>query len=134
VLLTKQSRTFIAVAAFLGATAVVFAAYASHGLAQWATPAQVSQVQLAAHYQLFHAITLLLTAVLRSVFAVPTRSQRLLSISQYCFTLGILCFSGSLYCLVFLGSKLLVLMTPIGGLLLIFGWLAIIISMIFKQK
>lgn len=133
-LLTKQSRTFIAVAAFLGATAVVFGAYASHGLALWATLAQVSQVQLAAQYQLFHAITLLLIALLSSVFTLSARSQRLLTISQYCFTLGIFCFSGSLYYLVFLGSKLLVLITPIGGLLLILGWLFIVISMIFKQK
>lgn len=133
-LLTKQSRTFIAVAAFLGATAVMFGAYASHGLALWATPAQVSQVQLAAQYQLFHSIILLLIAVLGSVFALPAGSKRLLTISQYCFTLGTLCFSGSLYYLVFLGSKLLVLITPVGGLLMIFGWLAIIISMIFKQK
>nr|WP_166369523.1 DUF423 domain-containing protein [Psychromonas sp. SA13A] len=112
----------------------MFGAYASHGLALWATPAQVSQVQLAAQYQLFHAIILLLIAVLGSVFALPAGSKRLLTISQYCFTLGTLCFSGSLYYLVFLGSKLLVLITPVGGLLLIFGWLAIIISMIFKQK
>ena len=133
-LLTKQARTFIAVAAFLGATAVMFGAYASHGLALWATPAQVSQVQFAAQYQLFHAITLLVVALLGCVFTLPVLSQRSLTISQYCLTLGIFCFSGSLYYLVFLGSKLLVLITPVGGLLLICGWLSIVVSMIFKQK
>ena len=110
-LLTKQARTFIAVAAFLGATAVMFGAYASHGLALWATSAQVLQVQLAAQYQLFHAITLLVVAVLGCVFTLPVLSQHSLTISQYCLTLGIFCFSGSLYYLVFLGSKLLVLKT-----------------------
>jgi len=128
-LITKQSRCFIAVAALLGATAVMLGAYASHGLSNWASPAQVSQVQIGAQYQLFHAITLLIISLLRSVIF-----SRLLSISLYCFALGTLCFSGSLYYLVFLGSKLLVLVTPLGGLLLIIAWLSVAAAMLFKQR
>ena len=127
--LSTQSRCFIVVAAFLGATAVIFGAYASHGLSAWATSVQVSQVQTAVQYQLFHAITLLVVVLINSLFA-----HRLLSLSLWLFTLGILCFSGSLYYLVFLGSKLLVLITPLGGLLLICAWLCIGIAMLFKQK
>jgi len=128
-LLSNQSRYFIVVAAFLGATAVILGAYASHGLSAWANPAQVIQVQTASQYQLFHAITLLIVALIRSLFP-----RRLLSLSLWFFTLGTLCFSGSLYYLVFVGSKLLVLITPLGGLLLICAWLCLGISMLFKQK
>lgn len=128
-LITKKSRCFIAVAALLGATAVMFGAYASHGLSAWANPAQVSQVQVAVQYQLFHAVTLLIISLLSSVFL-----SRLLTISLYCFTLGTLCFSGSLYYLVFFGSKLLVLVTPLGGLLLIIAWLSVAAAMLFKQS
>jgi len=127
--LSNQSRYFIVVAAFLGATSVILGAYASHGLSIWATAAQVSQVQTASQYQLFHAITLLIVALISSLFP-----HRLLSFSLWLFTLGILCFSGSLYYLVFLGSKLLVLLTPLGGLLLICAWLCLGTSMLFKQK
>jgi len=127
--LTHQSRCFIAVAALLGATAVMLGAYASHGMAAWATDKQVSYVQLAVQYQLFHAITLLLIASLSAFFP-----HRLLSASLWAFTLGILCFSGSLYYLVFVGSTLLALITPIGGLLLITAWLCVAMSMFFKQK
>ena len=128
-LITKQSRCFISIAALLGATAVMFGAYASHGLSTWANTAQVSQVQVAAQYQLFHAITLIVISLLSSMF-----TSRLLTISLYCFTLGTVCFSGSLYYLVFLGSKLLVLVTPLGGLLLIFAWLFVAIAMLFTQR
>ena len=128
-LITKQSRCFISIAALLGATAVMFGAYASHGLSTWASTAQVSQVQVAAQYQLFHTITLIVISLLNSMF-----TSRLLTISLYCFTLGTVCFSGSLYYLVFLGSKLLVLVTPLGGLLLIFAWLFVAIAMLFTQR
>lgn len=128
-LIAKQSRCFIAVAAVLGATAVMFGAYASHGLSAWANPSQISQVQLAAQYQLFHAITLLVVSLLNSILF-----SRLLSVSLYCFSLGALCFSGSLYYLVFFDSKALVLITPLGGLLLILAWLFVASAMFFKQK
>lgn len=126
---SKQSRCFIAVAALLGATAVMFGAYASHGLSTWASTAQVSQVQVAAQYQLFHAIILIVISLLSSAFI-----SRLLTISLYCFTLGTVCFSGSLYYLVFLGSKSLVLVTPLGGLLLILAWLLVAVAMLFTQR
>ena len=127
--LSIQSRYFIVVAAFLGATAVMLGAYASHGLSTWANAEQVTQVQTASQYQLFYAITLLIVALISSLFP-----HRLLSLSLWFFTLGSLCFSGSLCYLVFLGSKLLVLITPLGGLLLICAWLCLGISMLFKQK
>jgi len=127
--ISKQSRCFIAVAALLGATAVMFGAYASHGLSAWANPEQISQVKLAAQYQLFHALALFITAILSSFLV-----SRILTLSLYCFTIGTLCFSGSLYYWVFFASKLLVLITPLGGLLLIVAWLSIALAMVFSLR
>ena len=123
--ISKHARGFIAIAALLGAIAVMLGAYASHGLANWATPAQVAQVQVGVQYQLFHVITLIAVAILSSVV-----NSRLINISLYCFVLGTVCFSGSLYYLVFVGSTLLVLITPLGGLLLICAWLLLALSML----
>ena len=132
--LSTASRCFIAVAAFFGATAVMFGAYASHGLSSWANEAQVSQVQLAAQYQLFHALALLGVALLSIFITQRPIVRRLINVSLWCYSLGILCSSGSLYYLVFFGSKLLVLVTPLGGLLLICAWLCLGIAVLFKQK
>jgi uncharacterized membrane protein YgdD (TMEM256/DUF423 family) len=119
------SRLFLVLAALLGATGVALGAYASHGLASWATPTQVEYFQLAVNYQLLHAITLLAVSIV-GLFI----TNRWLTISQISFVLGITFFSGSLYLYVFTGTKMLGMITPIGGLLLMIAWLMFAISII----
>ncbi|PKF60374.1 DUF423 domain-containing protein [Psychromonas sp. psych-6C06] len=109
----------------LGATGVALGAYASHGLARWANVQQVEYFQLAVTYQLLHAITLLAVSI-SAIFI----HNRLLLISQIAFVLGIVFFSGSLYLYVFTGTKMLGMITPLGGLLLIFAWLIFAASII----
>ncbi|PKG37437.1 DUF423 domain-containing protein [Psychromonas sp. Urea-02u-13] len=120
-----MSSLFLVLAALLGATGVALGAYASHGLASWATPEQVEYFQLAVNYQLLHAITLLAVSIV-GLFI----TNRWLIISQISFVLGITFFSGSLYLYVFTGTKMLGMITPIGGLLLMIAWLMFAISII----
>jgi len=119
------SRLFLVIAALLGASGVAFGAYASHGLANWANVQQVEFFQLAVNYQLLHAITLLAVSIVGFFI-----TNRYLFISQIAFVLGISFFSGSLYLYVFTGTKLLGMITPIGGLLLIIAWLMFAVSII----
>lgn len=127
--LLALTRGYIFIAALLAAMAVMFGAYASHGMTDWATSKQINYVQLASQYQLFHSIALLATALLSNFFV-----NRLLALSQALFVIGIFAFSGSLYYLVFVGNKLLVLLTPFGGVLLILAWLCIALAMLKKGK
>ena len=90
---------------------------------------QIEYFQLAVTYQLLHAITL----VGVSMAAVFIHS-RLIRISQLAFVLGISFFSGSLYLYVFTGTKVLGMITPIGGLLLIIAWLLFAASLIRKSS
>ncbi len=124
-MLAPVNRLFMVIAALFGATGVALGAYASHGLTQWATTQQVEYFQLAVHYQLLHAITLLMVSVC-GLFIY----NRFFLISQISFILGISFFSGSLYLYVFTGTKLLGMITPMGGLLLIFAWLMFAVSVI----
>jgi uncharacterized membrane protein YgdD (TMEM256/DUF423 family) len=124
-MLAPMNRLFMVIAALLGAMGVALGAYASHGLTQWATTQQVEYFQLAVHYQLLHAITLLIVSVC-GLFI----NNRYLLFSQMSFVLGISFFSGSLYLYVFTGIKLLGMITPIGGLLLIIAWLMFAVSII----
>lgn len=124
-MLTPINRLLMVIAALLGATAVALGAYASHGLSQWATIQQVEYFKLAVHYQLLHAITLLIVSV--CAFFI---NNRYFIFSQISFVLGISFFSGSLYLYVFTGIKLLGMITPIGGLLLIIAWLMFAVSII----
>jgi len=123
------NRLFFVVAALFGATGVALGAYASHGLTRWATTQQVEYFQLAVTYQLLHAITLLIVSLCG--FFITSRCLR---ISQVAFVLGILLFSGSLYLYVFTGTKVLGMITPIGGLLFIIAWLMFAVSFIRKSS
>jgi len=122
------SRLFLLIAAILGATGVALGAYASHGLSSWASPTMVEYFQLAVTYQLLHAIALLAVSLVGLL-----HENRFLLASQLCFVVGILFFSGSLYLYVFSGTKMLGMVTPVGGLLLIIAWLMFATSIIRKS-
>ena len=58
----------------------------------------------------------------------PSASTASLSISGWSFVFGIILFSGSLYILAITGIKSLGIITPIGGVLFIIGWVFLIIK------
>ena len=125
---TPIQRLFLLIGALLGASGVALGAYASHGLQSWASVTQVEYFQLAVTYQLLHAITLLVVTVVAFF-----NSNRYLISSQFCFVIGITFFSGSLYLYVFSGTKILGMITPIGGLFLIIAWLLFAVSLFRKN-
>ena len=71
-------------------------------------------------YQMTHALALLAVGILGL-----KEEKKSLKVAGYCFTLGIVLFSGTLYILTLTGQRWLGAITPIGGLLLIFGWVAL---------
>lgn len=117
------------VAGCSGAIAVLMGAYAAHGLAAH-FPNAVETVKTAAHYQLVHTV-----AVLALAFALlRTPSQIAVKFAICAFMLGILLFSGSLYALAFGGSRVFGPITPLGGLLLVAGWLSMIWAGVNVQR
>jgi uncharacterized membrane protein YgdD (TMEM256/DUF423 family) len=127
--INTTSRLFLLLSAILGATGVALGAYASHGLQRWASEVQVEYFQLATTYQLLHAVALLAVSIV-ALFI----SNRWIITSQIAFVLGITFFSGSLYLYVFTGTKMLGMITPIGGLLLIIAWLMFAVSIFRKSS
>lgn len=113
----------LAFAGFHGLMAVAFGAWSAHGAEAVLTPEAIDWVKTGSSYQLWHAVALLGIAALSS-----RQPVRLVTISGLAFALGALLFSGSLYFLAFNGPHGLVYLTPIGGGLLIFGWLLLLIA------
>lgn len=113
----------LSITAFLGLTAVVLGAFASHVLKEKLTVEAMNSLETAIRYQMFHVIVLLFV----NTFAQfsDTFKNRL---SLFFFS-GILCFSGSIYVIYLLGipAKSIWFITPLGGLLLILGWLLMLI-------
>lgn len=118
------SRTFLILAGIFGATGVIAGAYASHGLAAMVEPRLVEIFATAARYQLVHAVALLALAMVSTFKFFRTWSV----VAGLAFTFGIAVFSGSLYLRVLLDIPSLGAVTPIGGLGLILGWVALIVA------
>lgn len=109
------------VAALYGASGVLLGAFGAHGLRERVAAEKLASWQTAVHYQLFHSVALLGLALYASA-----PGARSIAIPGWLFALGMLGFSGSIYLLVLVGWRWLGPVTPLGGLLLIAGWLSLL--------
>jgi len=115
--------------AFFALTAVMAGAFGAHGLRNLVSERSLEVFQTAAAYQMYHAIALVLIALL-SGFGL---SRRLLSLSAGFFLAGILLFSGSLYTLVLTDMRWVGAITPLGGLCFMIGWALLLTAGVRKQ-
>ncbi|MEH6560218.1 MAG: DUF423 domain-containing protein [Marinobacter sp.] len=111
-------RLPIVIGAFFALTAVMAGAFGAHGLRNLVSERSLEVFQTAVTYQMYHAIALVLAALL-SGFGL---SRRLLGLAAGFFLVGILLFSGSLYTLVLTDIRWVGPITPIGGLCFMIGW------------
>ena len=111
------------VGAVNGFLAVAAGAFAAHGLESSLAPRALEIFQTGAHYHLTHALAIVAT----SLIARPGAAARA-NLAAWLFTIGIVLFSGSLYVMVLTGSNALALVTPLGGLSLLAGWLVLALS------
>ncbi len=113
----SSSRT-LAIAGILLALATVFGAFGAHALKAQLSPDRLQVYETAVRYHFFHALGLLgIGLTLRFVDAPAVRWSAMLVV------LGIVLFSGSLYVLTFGAPRLFGIVTPVGGVALIAGWI-----------
>jgi len=110
------------IGACLGALAVVFGAFGAHGLKARVSTEMLTVFETGARYHMYHALALLAVGWMAARNAVGA------DIAGWLFLIGIVIFSGSLYVMVFSGARWLGAITPIGGTLLIAGWIALAYS------
>ncbi|MGC5328501.1 DUF423 domain-containing protein [Brevibacillus sp. SYSU BS000544] len=99
--------------------AVALGAFGAHGLKAMITPEKLAVYQTGVHYHMIHALGLLAVALLLS----KNPQSSLLNWSGWAMFIGIILFSGSLYVLSVYGLGKLGIITPIGGLAFLIGWL-----------
>lgn len=107
---------WIAVGALSGALTVALGAFGAHALKTRVTPADLALWETAVHYQGLHALALVLLGLWR---AREARGD----VAGWCFLAGSAIFAGTLYGIVLGGPRWLGAITPLGGTLLIAGWL-----------
>ena len=117
-----MTRIFVSIAAILGGLSVAAGAFASHALREKISDRALLIFETGARYQMYHALALLLVALLISREEL---SQPSLVTSGWLFIAGIALFSGSLYALSLTGIKYFGAIAPLGGAAFVFGWGAI---------
>ncbi|MEM9087495.1 MAG: DUF423 domain-containing protein [Cyanobacteria bacterium P01_F01_bin.53] len=113
-----MARLFFAIASILGALSVAGGAFGAHALKGTLTDSALSSFETGIRYQMYHAIALLVVAVLMGQYS----EAKGLVTTGWCFIAGIILFSGSLYGLTLGGIKAFGPITPLGGVAFIIGW------------
>jgi uncharacterized membrane protein YgdD (TMEM256/DUF423 family) len=120
-------KTFLSLGTVFAGLGVILGAFGAHGLKKIAGPEVVGTYQTGVQYQMYHAFALILVGILYERFG-----SGLLSWAGWLFLGGIVLFSGSLYLLASLkamdkvGLGGIGIITPIGGLLFIAGWITLL--------
>lgn len=126
-------QAMMAGAIFAG-LAVILGAFGAHALKEVLTDSQSQTFETGVRYQLYHSFALLITGL--AYASIPGKQFKLAAIF---FIIGIILFSGSLYLLVMMkmngqvGLGGLGLLTPIGGLFFILGWIMLCIGLLQKR-
>jgi len=118
-----RSSAWVATGALNGLVAVICGAFGAHVLASRLEVKALTAFETGARYQMYHALALLGVA-----WVMARRPGRLITASAYCMLIGVVFFSGSLYGLALAGWKWLGPVTPIGGLLMMIGWLLLAVA------
>jgi len=114
-------QTVQIIAALFGMSAIILGAFGAHKLKKILNTELLQSFETGVKYQMYHAIVLL-------ILSFSLEFKNILEIwIAYCFVVGTILFSFSIYGLCFGSSKgnkwkYLGPITPIGGLLLVVGW------------
>ena len=109
-----------ATGAVLLALAVILGAFGAHGLQNRLDDYSRGVYEKAVFYHFLHAMGILVVAVLGRTGTFPQQAADMVC---WCLLAGIVLFSGSLYALALTGNRALGMITPLGGLAFIIGWL-----------
>ncbi len=121
-----MQRTWIALGAFAGLSAVAMAALAAHAL-DGLEPAALTTVRSGIQMQGWHALALLACGLW------APRGGNLVDWAGAAFAAGIVLFCGAIYALG-LGGLRLEMVAPMGGTLLMTGWLLLALSGVFARR
>jgi uncharacterized membrane protein YgdD (TMEM256/DUF423 family) len=120
-----DARKTLAIAAALIALATALGAFGAHALKAHLPQDKLQVYETAVRYHFLHALGLLAIGVL-----LRSLDGELLRWSAALVLAGIVLFSGSLYLLTFGAPRLVGIITPVGGLALIAGWILFAVTVL----
>ncbi|MGH8614086.1 MAG: DUF423 domain-containing protein [Gammaproteobacteria bacterium] len=127
---SKEVSWFVALGAIAAFIGVGAGAFGAHALKDALTPDLMRSYQTAVHYQLVHALGLVAVGLCERVFG----ASWLMKLSGLTMLLGLVLFCGSLYLLVLTGLRQIGLITPIGGIAFLVGWLCLAVGIVWGRR
>lgn len=121
----NDKKIWIIISAVSGFTTVALGAFGAHGLKSTISAEMLEIFKTGIFYQFVHTIVLLILSVTNFIKG---------KISSILFLLGIILFSFSLYLYSTSGIKIFAMITPVGGVCFLIGWLGIIIEVVRKKQ
>ena len=128
----KINKNIVVTAALLTALTIMIGAFGAHGLKELISEKSLVSFETGVRYQMYHVIVML---VLGLSTGILPKTQKWV----FCFfIIGILFFSGSIYLLALneflpFDAKWIAFTTPIGGFILIIGWLRLAYGVIVNK-
>ena len=122
-----MERFFFVAASLFGFLAVVLGAFGAHGLKAYMDANLLVTFETGVRYQMYHTFALLVVAL-----AYAKWPGKGLIASGWLFITGIILFSGSLYVLSLSGMRSFGMITPLGGIAFLAGWLCLAWSVLKK--
>lgn len=127
-----MNKKIIITALILGVLAIIFGAFGAHALKKFLTPDQLISFETGVRYQMYHALFLLFLGGTHKLSEHKKNPIFLLVLT------GVILFSGSIYLLTTkeitsVDISPIAFITPIGGMLLILGWVVLLVSILRKK-
>ena len=108
------------VACLLGALSVILGAFGAHTLKEKLDPNLLESFKTGVRYMFLHAIVILV------INSIKLLDNKTLKLSNSFFFIGILFFTGSILAIIMgVPAKNIWFVTPLGGVILILGWLSL---------
>ncbi len=111
--MSRDEKLPLLIGALLAALGVLLGAFGAHGLRTALSPEALGWWQTGVQWQMWQAIGLVAIGAAR----LPGTH-----LSVWLLALGTLLFAGSLYVMALTGARWLGMVTPVGGVLMIAGW------------
>ncbi|TXF91684.1 DUF423 domain-containing protein [Neolewinella aurantiaca] len=123
-------KNLLRLTALLGALAVAIGAFGAHGLKEMVSAEYLETFRTGVTYQFYHVLAM---GGAIALSALPGISHHRLRQAVWCWAVGILLFSGSLYLLslrevISIPVAVLGPITPLGGLFFIVGWVLLLLA------
>lgn len=121
----KSTKLWIIISGICGFTGVALGAFGAHGLRNILTPDMLEIYKTGVTYHLLHSIAIL---------AIALSGKTKFLNSALFFLIGIILFSFSLYLYAVTGTMIFAMITPVGGISFLIGWMFLIIQAVKEPK